>query len=116
MLDPQLVQAGYWTWSAPSPGLPGIPTVPLTNLAGWLLAGGVLMTLLHLLVSRASIPAAPEIGDAAPLLAIGWMTLGGSLAQAGWLGLTGSAVWGVVLAVPVLATLAAQHRAGRGTR
>ena len=40
VLDPQLVQAGYWTWSHPHPGLPGIPTVPLTNLAGWLLAGG----------------------------------------------------------------------------
>ena len=45
VLDPQLVQAGYWTWSHPDPGLPGIPTVPLTNLAGWLLAGVVLMTL-----------------------------------------------------------------------
>jgi uncharacterized membrane protein len=114
VLDPQLVQGGYWTWSDPHPGLPGIPTVPLTNLAGWLLAGGVLMTLLSLLVSRMSVPA-PEIGNAAPLLAIAWMTLGGSLAQAGWLGLTGSAVWGVALAVPVLATLAVQHRAGRGT-
>jgi putative membrane protein len=114
VLDPQLVQAGYWTWSDPHPGLPGIPTVPLSNLAGWLLAGGVLMTLLSLLVSRKSVPA-PEIGDAAPLLAIAWMTLGGSLAQAGWLGLTGSAVWGVVLALPVLATLAVQHRAGRST-
>jgi putative membrane protein len=88
--------------------------VPLTNLAGWLLAGGVLMTLLSLLVSRLSVPA-PEIGNAAPLLAIAWMTLGGSLAQAGWLGLTGSAVWGVVLAVPVLATFAVRRRAGKGT-
>ncbi|MFL6094494.1 MAG: carotenoid biosynthesis protein, partial [Blastococcus sp.] len=32
VLDPQLVQARYWTWSHPSPALPGIPTVPLTNL------------------------------------------------------------------------------------
>ena len=44
VLDPQLVQAGYWTWAHPHPGLPGIDTVPLTNLAGWLLAGVVLMT------------------------------------------------------------------------
>ena len=39
VLDPQMVQAGYWTWEHPRPGLPGIDTVPLTNLAGWLLAG-----------------------------------------------------------------------------
>lgn len=116
VLDPQLVQAGYWTWSHPSPGLPGIPTVPLTNLAGWLLAGAVLMTLLDLLVSRLSAAGSPAIGDAAPLLALGWMTLGGALAQAGWLGLRGSAVWGVLLAAPVLAALALQHRAGRRAR
>jgi putative membrane protein len=94
--------------------LPGIPTVPLTNLAGWLLASGVLMTLLSVLVSRTSVRSPPEIGDAAPLLAIGWMTLGGAIAQAGWLGLPGSAVWGVVLAVPVLVTLAVQHRRSAG--
>jgi putative membrane protein len=116
VLDPQLVQAGYWTWSHPSPGLPGIPAVPLTNLAGWLLAGGVLMTLVQLLVSRASAPGSPAIGDVAPLLAIAWMTLGGALAQAGWLGLPGSAAWGVVLAAPVLMALAVQHRAARRDR
>jgi len=110
LLDPQLVQAGYWTWSHPSPGLPGIPTVPLTNLVGWLLAGVVLMTLIQVLVSRLSVPDAPRIGDAAPLLALGWMTLGGALAHLGWLDLPGSAAWGAVLAVPVLVTLLVQHR------
>jgi uncharacterized membrane protein len=113
VLDPQLVQAGYWTWSHPSPGLPGIPTVPLTNLAGWLLAGGVLMTLVQVLVSRASAPGSPAVGDAAPLLAIAWMTLGGALAQAGWLGLPGSAAWGVVLTAPVVVTLALRHARSR---
>jgi uncharacterized membrane protein len=115
VLDPQLVQAGYWTWSHPDPGLPGIPTVPLTNLGGWLLAGVVLMTSLSLLVGRLSVPGAPRVGDAAPLLAIGWMTLGGALAHAGWLDLPGSAAWGADLAVPVVVVLAVQrHRDGRG--
>ena len=113
VLDPQMVQAGYWRWSHPQPGLPGIPTVPLTNLAGWLLAGAVLMTLLSLLVSRVSAADAPRIGDAAPMLAIAWMTLGGAVAHAGWLGLPGSAAWGAGLAVPVLVTLLVQHRAAR---
>jgi putative membrane protein len=105
VLDPQLVQAGYWTWSDPS-----------TNLAGWLLAGGVLMTLLSLLLSRASGPGPPAIGDGAPLLALAWMTLGGALAQAGWLGLRGSAAWCVVLATPVLVALALRRRTARRDR
>jgi uncharacterized membrane protein len=107
ILDPQMVQAGYWTWAHPEPGLPGIETVPLTNLAGWLLAGAVLMTLLDLLVSQAP---APRIGAAAPLLALAWMTLGGALAHAGWLGLPGSAAWGAALAVPVGIALLVQGR------
>jgi uncharacterized membrane protein len=108
VLDPQMVQAGYWTWAHPRPGLPGIDTVPLTNLGGWLLAGLLLMALLEVLVARTA--TAPRIGDAAPLLVLGWMTLGGALAHAGWLGLPGSAVWGVLLAVPVLVALAVRRR------
>jgi uncharacterized membrane protein len=108
VLDPQMVQAGYWTWAHPRPGLPGIGTVPLTNLAGWLVAGVVLMALVDLLVARTAVTA--RLGDGAPLLALGWMTLGGALAHAGWLGLPGSAVWGALLAVPVLVTVAVQAR------
>jgi putative membrane protein len=106
VLDPQMVQAGYWRWAHPSPGLPGIGTVPLTNLAGWLLAGVVLMTLLDLLAR----PARPGTSDAAPLLVLTWMTLGGALAHAGWLGLPGSAAWAAVLALPVLAAVAVRLR------
>ncbi|TYP88344.1 carotenoid biosynthesis protein [Blastococcus xanthinilyticus] len=114
VLDPQLVQAGYWTWADPSPGLPGIDTVPLTNLAGWLLAGLVLMTLLDLLVARTRAVGSPRVGPAAPLFALAWMTLGGALAHAGWLGLPGSAAWGAGLGAAVLLVLAVQHRrAGR---
>lgn len=107
VLDPQMVDAGYWTWAHPDPGLPGIDTVPLTNLAGWLLAGAVLMTLLDALVERTAAP--PAVGDAAPLLAMAWMTLGGALAHAGWLGLPGSAAWGAGLGAAVLVVLAVQR-------
>jgi putative membrane protein len=109
VLDPQMVQAGYWTWAHPEPGLPGIDTVPLTNLVGWLLAGAVLMTLLD----RLGAGTTPRITAAAPMLALGWMTLGGALAHAGWLGLPGSAAWGAALAVPVLVALGLQFRARR---
>ncbi|WP_254781198.1 carotenoid biosynthesis protein [Modestobacter sp. DSM 44400] len=113
VLDPQMVQAGYWRWKHPTPGLPGIDTVPLTNLAGWLLAGLVLMPLLDALVARTAIPAAPPAptaGDGPPLLVLGWMTLGGALAHAGWLGLPGSAAWGALLSVPVVVALGISTR------
>jgi putative membrane protein len=110
VLDPQLVQAGYWRWAHPHPGLPGIDTVPLTNLAGWLLAGLVLMTALDVQVARSSVTDAPRVGATAPMLALGWMTLGGALAQVGWLGLPGSAAWAVGLAVPVGGVLVVQRR------
>ena len=109
VLDPQLVQNGYWTWAHPHPGLPGIATVPLTNLAGWLLAGLVVMTGLHLATGRPPAPDRPRADATAPLLALGWMTVGGALAEAGWLGLPGAAAWGVGLAVPVGAVLAVQR-------
>ncbi|HEX2072911.1 MAG TPA: carotenoid biosynthesis protein [Geodermatophilus sp.] len=115
VLDPQMVQAGYWTWAHPTPSLPGIDTVPLTNLGGWLLAGLVLMAQLDLLVP----PTAPErlrTDDGPPLLVLAWMTLGGVLAHAGWLGLPGSAAWGAVLAVPVLAALGLQLRRAAALR
>jgi putative membrane protein len=110
VLDPQMVQAGYWTWAHPRPGLPGIDTVPLTNLGGWLLAGVLLMALLDALVVRTQARDSPRISPTAPLLALAWMTLGGALAQAGWLGLPGSAAWGAALAVPVVVALMVQGR------
>src|SRR3712207_9174942 len=64
-----------------SPGLPGIDTVPLTNLAGWVLAGLVLMALLDVVVRRTAEPGSPRVGDGPALLAIGWMVLGGALAH-----------------------------------
>ena len=106
VLDPQMVQAGYWRWAHPTPGLPGIHTVPLTNLGGWLLAGLVLMTGVELMAGRTP----SRGGDAAPLLVLAWMTLGGALAHAGWLGLPGSAAWGVLLALPVLVAVVRRLR------
>ena len=64
VLDPQLVQAGYWTWAHPQPGLPGIDTVPLTNLAGWLLAGLVLVLLLTLAAAAGATLVGAVLGGA----------------------------------------------------
>ena len=62
-LDPQMVDAGYWTWAHPHPALPLVPGVPVTNYAGWLLVAVVMVGLLH----RALPPAAGPSGPAAAL-------------------------------------------------
>lgn len=41
-LDPQMVAAGHWQWANADPHLPGVPGVPLTNFAGWLLVSIVI--------------------------------------------------------------------------
>lgn len=46
-LDPMMVQAGHWSWKQTEPALWGIPGIPLSNFAGWLLSGIVLMAILH---------------------------------------------------------------------
>jgi putative membrane protein len=69
------------------------------------------MTLLDALVVRTARP--PRSTAVAPLLVLAWMTLGGALAHAGWLGLPGSAAWGAALSVPVLVALGLRRRAAR---
>ncbi len=49
-LDPQMVAAGHWRWSHPSPGLPGIHGIPLTNYLGWLLVSIALMAALDRII------------------------------------------------------------------
>ncbi|ADP80391.1 carotenoid biosynthesis protein [Pseudofrankia inefficax] len=43
-LDPRMVAEGFWAW-APSDG-PGLNGIPLTNTAGWLVVGTVLVAVL----------------------------------------------------------------------
>ncbi len=97
-LDPQMVAAGHWTWAHPSPGLPGVAQVPLTNLAGWLVAAIVLMTLTDL--------ALPHAGDdrsgrppavLAPALLLGWTWLGSVVGNAAFFHRPAVALWGGLL-------------------
>lgn len=46
-LDPMMVAAGHWQWVQTEPALWGIPGIPISNFAGWLLSGIVLMAILH---------------------------------------------------------------------
>jgi len=103
-LDPQLVAASGWRWRDPDPHLPGVPDVPLTNYAGWLLvATCVSLTLQWLLRDE------PVGADMAPLVLYLWTWLGSAVALAAFLDRPAAAAWGAagmgLVAVPLLRRL-----------
>jgi uncharacterized membrane protein len=51
-LDPQMVDAGRWSWKLVGPHVPYEPMIPLSNAAGWLFAGMGLMALLNKILPR----------------------------------------------------------------
>ncbi|HTF08453.1 MAG TPA: carotenoid biosynthesis protein [Asanoa sp.] len=107
-LDPQMVAEGYWTWSDPSPSLPGVPDVPLGNYAGWLVVAVLMMALFAALAG----PTSP--GTDAPMYALYlWTYFSNILAHAVFLGLPASAGWGALamglVALPLAGT-STNHR------
>lgn len=48
-LDPQMVDAGHWSWDASGPAVLGIP---LSNFAGWFLVATVMMAVLDVAAGR----------------------------------------------------------------
>ena len=86
-LDPQMVDAGHWTWGAGAgPALLGIPVV---NFAGWFVVAVVMMIVLH-----RTVPAESRPGDGAPIALYLWTYASSVLAHAAFFGLPGSAVLG----------------------
>ena len=94
-LDPQMVGDGHWTWAHPSPGLPGIDTVPLTNVAGWLAVGVAMMAVLVLVLPGGDVRRQPS--EALPALLLGWTWLGYIVGNIFWFGTLAVAVLGGVL-------------------
>jgi uncharacterized membrane protein len=110
-LDPQLVAAGYWRWADPSPALPGVGTVPITNHLGWLLVAVVLMGVLDLaLPSRVR---EPSTLDWMPYALYLWTWVSSMLAHAAFFGLPASALWGGLGMGLVAGPLAASMTEGR---
>jgi uncharacterized membrane protein len=111
-LDPQMVAAGHWRWSGRGPALPGVPAVPLTDYAGWLLVSLILMAVLDVLV-RARPGPADRLAHGLYL----WTYLSSVLGHAAFLGLPWSALWGGLgmgaVAVPLALSLRAPAPAGR---
>jgi putative membrane protein len=90
-LDPQMVAAGHWRWRHPSPHLPGVDSVPLTNYAGWLLVAALIsLALQGLLRSR------PVTDDRAPLVLFAWTYVSSVLALGVFLHLPAAAAWGAL--------------------
>jgi len=95
-LDPQMVADGRWHWSDPSPSLPGIDTVPLTNLAGWLGVAFVMM-----LVLCATLPR-DRGSEAVPAVLLIWTYVGSVVGNVFWFGsdavaLAGGIAMGIVV-------------------
>ena len=103
-LDPQMVDAGHWRWASPSPGLPGVATVPLTNYAGWAVVALLLMVVLDRVV-----PVRPSISDTVPYALYLWTYFSSVLALAAFFGLPAAALWGALgmgtVALPLLRSL-----------
>ncbi|WAX77366.1 carotenoid biosynthesis protein [Streptomyces sp. KMM 9044] len=52
-LDPQMVDAGHWSWTDPHPALPGVEGVPLTNFLGWVAVSVVMIAAMDALCGHA---------------------------------------------------------------
>jgi putative membrane protein len=101
-LDPQMVQAGHWTWDFPDPGLPGVPGIPLTNYAGWVFAAVVMMlamTVIDRALGRRRAPVRPGRlpHDLVPAAVLVWTYLSQVLANLVFFGRPAVAAWGGLL-------------------
>ncbi|MER7166315.1 carotenoid biosynthesis protein [Micromonospora sp. NPDC000207] len=114
-LDPQMVAEGHWRWLDPTPALPGLPGIPISNYLGWLLFAVAMMTALRPLAG----PDVDRTGPADhPMYALYlWTYFSSVLAHAVFLDLPASAVWGgvgmAVTALPLAVLLARARRAPR---
>lgn len=100
-LDPQMVAAGHWHWTAPGRALPGVPEVPLSNYAGWLAVAVAMMAALSLLPATTA--------DDRPMHALYLWTYASSvLANVGWFRRRAVAAWGGLAMGTVALPLAAR--------
>lgn len=100
-LDPQMVGDGHWRWADPSPALPGVEGIPLTNFAGWFAVGLVMMLLLTALLPRDDSHSPAD--ETVPALLLAWTWAGYVLGNLFWFGTDSVAlVGGVALGALVL--------------
>ena len=105
-LDPQMVDAGHWYWLNPTPALPGVPGIPITNFLGWLVVSYLIGLVLDRLVADGP--------DGVPVTVFVWTFLSSVMANAVFFGrpsvaLVGALVMGVV-GVPLIVGLVRERR------
>lgn len=91
-LDPQMVAGGHWRWLHPTPSLPGVHGIPVSNSLGWLGVSAVVVGALELLLGSRLRPG----GSPGPVIGIlaGWTWVGGIVANAAFFDRPGVAVVG----------------------
>ncbi|SNT22449.1 carotenoid biosynthesis protein [Rhodococcoides kyotonense] len=112
-LDTQMVTDGQWTWTSDIAGLPGIPSIPVSNYLGWFVTALVMAVVVDLVGDRVAgrRPVTSPMSDAAPLVLFLWTWLGSALAHSVFLDgdeLRFSAVYGFcamsIVGVPFVVT------------
>jgi uncharacterized membrane protein len=106
-LDPQMVGDGHWRWTDPTPSLPGVDGIPLTNFAGWFVVGTLLMLVLSAALPR---PASRQrVDEAVPAALLTWTWVGYVVGNLYWFGTDSVALVGGIalglLVVPYLWSL-----------
>jgi putative membrane protein len=109
-LDPQMVAQGYWRWADPSPSLPGVPGIPISNYVAWLVVATAMMA--GLLIGRPF--TTQNVNRVTGLAMYLWVYASSVLAHAVFLDLPASAAWGALgmglVAVPLGVKLARDRR------
>lgn len=90
-LDPQMVAAGRWVWAHPEPALPGVPGIPVTNFAGWLLVAIAMVAALDALLPRVD-----DVDDRVPTALLAWTWIGSTIGNAVFFHRPAVALWGGV--------------------
>jgi putative membrane protein len=97
-LDPQMVGEGYWTFTFPTPALPGSPGIPLTNYAGWLGVAVLMMVVLDRLPREPRSDWRSTSGRrvVVPTALLTWTYFSSVLANLAFFGRPWVALWGAV--------------------
>lgn len=110
-LDPQMVDAGRWSWKLVGPKVPYEPMIPLSNSAGWLFAGMGLMAILNKVLPHA--PRKKFISALAPNLYLYWSLVAGILSNVFFFHHPHIAIFAGTLFAIVIAPYFFQRRLGR---
>ncbi|OZF00066.1 carotenoid biosynthesis protein [Rhodococcus sp. 15-1154-1] len=108
-LDTQMVTDGQWTWTSPIAGLPGIPSIPVTNYLGWFVVALSMAVIVEFAGKSVIRTDPPRLTDSAPIVLFMWTWLGSAFAHAVFLSgpeFRFSAIYGFVVMGTVGAPLA----------